>query len=419
MGNEGNKFADRGGNVGGGRASDSWNATDKPKQETSRYAESDVNRALGDAPEYKLKETNDAGQNVGKPSDKADTRIDGGKDQPSDKKGDNKLSDKAAHHTDSAKGSSGDKKDDSKPDGKADNRIDGDKDQSSGKKDDGKPSDKADHHTDNAKGPSGDKRDDNKSGDKADNHIDGGKDQSGGKDKPSEKDQTDTDGAKLKGNPNEKQDGGKDQSDSNKGDDKPNEKLNNKQDGGKESSNENKGETKPDGDHSRNKDADKGQSNDKKPEQLERSTDRTIPSKDQLTKVGRSGGKDIYLRTDAASAYEQMKAAARKDGINGPNLEPHSGFRDPKVQEKLWKEAVQKHGSEQEARKWVAPPGRSAHQTGRAIDMNLGYSPKSEFADQMQNTEAYKWLKEHAHEYGFAPYAREPWHWEYTPNDKK
>lgn len=47
----------------------------------------------------------------------------------------------------------------------------------------------------------------------------------------------------------------------------------------------------------------------------------------------------------------------------------NSAFRTPERQAELYQAAVQKYGSEEAARKWVAPPGRSKHNDGSAVDL--------------------------------------------------
>lgn len=47
----------------------------------------------------------------------------------------------------------------------------------------------------------------------------------------------------------------------------------------------------------------------------------------------------------------------------------NSAFRTPERQAELFKAAVAKYGSEEAARKWVAPPGRSKHNEGAAVDL--------------------------------------------------
>jgi len=47
-----------------------------------------------------------------------------------------------------------------------------------------------------------------------------------------------------------------------------------------------------------------------------------------------------------------------------------SGYRSPARQAELFARAVQKYGSPAAARKWVAPPGRSRHNLGLAVDLS-------------------------------------------------
>ncbi|HEV7865517.1 MAG TPA: hypothetical protein VGR20_22660, partial [Acidimicrobiia bacterium] len=51
----------------------------------------------------------------------------------------------------------------------------------------------------------------------------------------------------------------------------------------------------------------------------------------------------------------------------------------------------------------------------RAVDCHLGDPIESEYAEGMRTTAAYRWLVTHAARFGFQPYDREPWHWEYNP----
>jgi hypothetical protein len=61
---------------------------------------------------------------------------------------------------------------------------------------------------------------------------------------------------------------------------------------------------------------------------------------------------------------------------------------------------------------------------GLAIDFNLktsGYDYTEQATGHfgkvldMLESPIYKWLSQHASEYGFYPFALEPWHWEYNP----
>jgi hypothetical protein len=76
-----------------------------------------------------------------------------------------------------------------------------------------------------------------------------------------------------------------------------------------------------------------------------------------------------------------------------------SGYRSPEVQAGLYEAAVAKYGSPEAARKWVAPPGRSQHNHGSAVDLKY-LSPAAQ-----------AWVHENASRFGLAfPMAHEPWH---------
>lgn len=129
--------------------------------------------------------------------------------------------------------------------------------------------------------------------------------------------------------------------------------------------------------------------------------------------TGGARGKQLERRT--YEAYQRLKAAAEADGVPANLLTIVSAYRSRATQEKLFADAVRKYGSEREARRWVAAPGGSAHQTGRAIDFNLGISNKSENVAALRRTAAYRWLVCNALRFGFTPYSAEPWHWEFHP----
>jgi peptidoglycan hydrolase-like protein with peptidoglycan-binding domain len=107
-----------------------------------------------------------------------------------------------------------------------------------------------------------------------------------------------------------------------------------------------------------------------------------------------SVGNGKVMRTDAAQKFNQMKAAARRAGIN---LSVNSGFRTMAQQRSLY--AAYKAGRGNLA----ARPGYSNHQGGTASDISTpgGYSGRT-----------YKWLARNARQYGFVNDVRgEPWHW--------
>lgn len=142
--------------------------------------------------------------------------------------------------------------------------------------------------------------------------------------------------------------------------------------------------------------------------------DKRDPSPSDLVTV-QGVSRKIRLHRLAADAWSALVAAARADGLASPLLLLTSGYRSYAEQARLFKQGVARYGSEQAARKWVAPPGGSAHQSGRAIDFHLGSSNSSSNVANLRQTHAYQWLVRNARRFGFYPYENEPWHWEYNP----
>lgn len=81
-----------------------------------------------------------------------------------------------------------------------------------------------------------------------------------------------------------------------------------------------------------------------------------------------ASGRIIKLNTEAAACFDQLMKIAKQNGVS---VRVSSSFRDVDHQARLWKEALKKYGSESAARKWVAPPGKSQHNYGNAIDLSL------------------------------------------------
>ncbi len=146
------------------------------------------------------------------------------------------------------------------------------------------------------------------------------------------------------------------------------------------------------------------------------------------------GGRRIKVSPEVYESYKKLYAAAKAAGLTAkvPQLfKIVSGYRSVKHQQRIYANKVAslkaKHPNwsdrqiERQARKWVAKPGTSAHNTGHAIDLYMGWGLSSSNANKMQrkSSKLYKrygkyweWLKENAPKYGFLPYSREPWHWE-------
>jgi hypothetical protein len=95
-------------------------------------------------------------------------------------------------------------------------------------------------------------------------------------------------------------------------------------------------------------------------------------------------------------ALRQAATTAADDDVE---LFVDSGWRSPEYQERLFREAVSKYGSEAEAARWVAAPSTSAHVSGDAVDIGP--------------SDAAAWLSRHGAEYGLCQiYGNEPWHYE-------
>ena len=125
------------------------------------------------------------------------------------------------------------------------------------------------------------------------------------------------------------------------------------------------------------------------------------------------------LSLDAALALMKLIYTARTERIW---IIPVSGFRSVTQQEKLYKAQIQRKGSEASAAKVSAPPGYSEHHTGYAIDLADGNYPKEDISFKFTETEASRWLKLHAREFGFElsfpennsqGVSYEPWHWRF------
>jgi hypothetical protein len=128
------------------------------------------------------------------------------------------------------------------------------------------------------------------------------------------------------------------------------------------------------------------------------------------------------LYPEARDAFVRMRDAAAAEGIR---LVINSAWRSAERQRKL--------ASGQTNRLAVAGT-RSAHMYGLAVDLRLsapGVSvregntrscdEKTNVCEHMANivrmyrSPVYKWMALHAREFGWFPYRREPWHWEYNP----
>ncbi len=124
------------------------------------------------------------------------------------------------------------------------------------------------------------------------------------------------------------------------------------------------------------------------------------------------------MRSDTATALNNLFSAAKKDGISMKAL---SGYRSYSYQQRVYQGYVNKDG-QAKADTYSARPGHSEHQTGLAVDVGNGQCDLQQCFGQ---TQAGKWLAANAGKYGFiiryqqgkeslTGYQYEPWHLRYV-----
>ena len=102
------------------------------------------------------------------------------------------------------------------------------------------------------------------------------------------------------------------------------------------------------------------------------------------------------LKPDLVRALRQAATRAARAGVV---LLVTSGWRSRTYQEELFRQAVWEYGSEEEAARWVAVPGSSAHESGDAVDIGPA--------------RAVAWLSRHGAAFGLCQiYTNEAWHYE-------
>lgn len=79
-------------------------------------------------------------------------------------------------------------------------------------------------------------------------------------------------------------------------------------------------------------------------------------------------GRKILLTGEAERGLRDVLAVAKSKGIR---VDVFSSYRSVEHQRDLFNKAVKKYGSVAKARKWVAPPGKSRHNAGQAIDVHM------------------------------------------------
>ena len=134
------------------------------------------------------------------------------------------------------------------------------------------------------------------------------------------------------------------------------------------------------------------------------------------------------LQTVACNAFLELQKAAAAENVT---VWMQSGYRSVSYQTKLYERKTQYYRdkgydeatAKEKAAAIVNPPGYSEHNCGLAADLN---SPEHTGLDEgFENTAAFRWLCEHAAEYGFilrypqgaedaTEITYEPWHWRYV-----
>ena len=134
------------------------------------------------------------------------------------------------------------------------------------------------------------------------------------------------------------------------------------------------------------------------------------------------------LQVEACNAFLEMQKAAAAENVT---IWMQSGYRSVEYQTSLYEKKTNYYKQQgydeatakEKAAAIVNPPGYSEHNCGLAADLN---SPEHTGLDEgFENTTAFRWLCQHAGEYGFilrypkgaeeqTEITYEPWHWRYV-----
>jgi zinc D-Ala-D-Ala carboxypeptidase len=110
------------------------------------------------------------------------------------------------------------------------------------------------------------------------------------------------------------------------------------------------------------------------------------------------GERNYALLPPAASAYEQMRAAAAAEGVE---LQVIDAYRSWEVQARAYEDYLAGRKKEH-----VVAPGTSQHGNGLAVDFTDG-------AIIGRDDHEWKWLQDNARRFGWYPISNETWHWEF------
>jgi len=150
------------------------------------------------------------------------------------------------------------------------------------------------------------------------------------------------------------------------------------------------------------------------------------------------GDGTYYLRKDTYAAFQEMHAAAAKEGVKLEIVSATRNFdRQKSIWEAKWNGNRLLEGREKAPEvypvpkdralailRWSSMPGTSRHHWGTDMDIN---QLTNSYFEKGEGLKVYEWLTAHAHEFGFCqPYSpkgaerpdgynEEKWHWSYEP----
>jgi len=142
--------------------------------------------------------------------------------------------------------------------------------------------------------------------------------------------------------------------------------------------------------------------------------------------------KTIYLRKEVLQKFDQMYAAALKDGIKLVIISGTRSFNHQKyIWDRKWAKNILKMDSisaVKEIMKYSSMPSTSRHHWGTDIDLN---SLENSYFEKGEWKKIFDWLVANAFKYGFhmtydnqeetkrTGYKMEKWHWSYMPISKQ
>ena len=127
------------------------------------------------------------------------------------------------------------------------------------------------------------------------------------------------------------------------------------------------------------------------------------------------------LRRQVVQPLQDLLAAAKGDGVN---IGVRTGYRSYGQQDYILSQRIKTYGR-QRAEQGTARAGFTEHQTGLSLDFSSRSQPACDLRDCFSNTKEYRWLSDHAWEYGFiqrytvlnqevSGFKPEGWHFRYV-----